>query len=398
MIDPCDNACRGTLSFQIDESRFIYDCSNLPNPRYFGLSLYETRITSFDSSNQEYELFVNEISILRFRASFTAFNGIIPGTLNPNFTATLDSAANALIVATKNTDFYNEGVVWRFGTGAFNFSSCLLLNPNAISVSQYTFGTNADVLFPASLPPAPVPLRNYQLGIIKEPNSNQQTIFTNTIDGFLEAGSFVYNESRFSELTSVNGYTLTAVNNTLRVTSGRVNWIFLPDDNAKYTVLVTVAPLPPVGGGIPTPQPPTGTNCSTLFGELFLTADKKQIAYSKFLVTLCANPCANNGLVKQERRYEFYATNVASVVIGCGCTLFSKAQSFRERGDAVTVAGLAAYGMLRLMLSLLLFGRFDLNYLRRSCYQTFLDALDCSDFSDYAPLFRSSPYWMYYLE
>ena len=81
---------------------------------------------------------------------------------------------------------------------------------------------------------------------------------------------------------------------------------------------------------------------------------------------------------------------------GQGCTLAEKGTYLNRPEREVTTAGLATYDTLRLFLSFLLFGSFDLSWLLRSNYERFLTALGSSEFCAFLPLFRESVYWTYF--
>lgn len=139
--------------------------------------------------------------------------------------------------------------------------------------------------------------------------------------------------------------------------------------------------------GMPTPQPPILVpGCVRVFGLVQTTPDGKQIGQSNFIVIVS----------NQRKEYVFYSTNVANVLQGVGCTLKEKVTFLQKSGKNITLDGTATYSMLRLFLSLLLFGRFDLNLLKQRYYKTFLCELERSCFFCYAGIFRNSPYWKFF--
>ena len=126
--------------------------------------------------------------------------------------------------------------------------------------------------------------------------------------------------------------------------------------------------------------------CARVFGLVQNTPDGKQICQSNFIVIVC----------NQRKEYVFYSTDIANVLQGVGCTLKEKVTFLQKSGKNITLDGTATYGMLRLFLSLLLFGRFDLNLLKQRYYKTFLRELERSDFFCYTSIFRNSPYWKFF--
>lgn len=142
-------------------------------------------------------------------------------------------------------------------------------------------------------------------------------------------------------------------------------------------------------GAIPLPgsNEPTPVGCPSLMGTVTATQDEKQICAMHFTVVIPQGPCAdcptqatNTCVTEQTLQYRYYSPNVTRVVKGKGCTLAQKVAFLQARGKVVTLENLATYSTLRLALSKLVFGNFDVDYLRQSYYPQLIKRLSKSPF------------------
>lgn len=426
MSDPCDKGCRADSKLS-GAGTFTYSCAKIPDPIFFGLQNYN--LTIENDGTRQYKVSVNGLSppaliaVASFRTSLGFIEPETAQSLNANFEVSVDDVAvnnRTLVISTKNTGGFAAGVTWRLGSNAIEFSSCLLIFPDflsCVSSQRFPLNANGEIVFSCpilnSAPASKYNLNSYNLTLIYLGNNNYSLslqfsnpsvtqvvgLFSYTPEaGFTNAR--VIDPSMFSFSPPPPGQNIVTVLSLNMGTSGPI-WKIRGDKNFFYAiVLVPSSSL----GGILLPQPPSLTpNCPTLFGELFLTADQKQICQTNFRLTFYSGFCADcpQGRTKvtydsQERNYVFYSTNVASVVNAPGCTLLEKAEALTIDNRVVTTEGLATYGMLRLMLSFILFGHFDLNLLRKQYYKSFLKRLSDSGFCAYRPLFVNSPYWQYF--
>lgn len=428
MSNPCDLGCPGVnRSISSNLQEFTYTCANLPDPRFFSLNTYTLQIRTLSVGNRDYQVLARRLNtdqfvpIANFSVGFETPFILDLVTVDPdNYAVSIDPNGVTLIISTKNSSEVTRGVTWRVTALSSNggFASCLLLYSNCVPPETFPFQQDALVIF--SCPGLPqaimLGLADYRLFLTytaRTTTSGTYQISTELLSGIVPVGTFEYSTlNPFSNPVAAANFSLTVVANTLRISylssNGRtVDWVLLPLTNTTFKAIVLISPASV--GGMPTPQPDAITpGCPTLFGEVTLTPDEKQICQTDFIVTLFGSPCPDcpcqkrRSFLSQRREYVFYCTDVALVVQGTGCrkgtgsTLEDKASSLQAIGLNVTTAGLATYGMLRLMLSFLLFGRFDLEFLRQSYYRKFMRNLQVSEFCAYAQIFRDSPYWRYF--
>lgn len=406
MTDPCNSptACQARIGGVPGNRFFVYNCPalNFPGPLYFGLESYNLRVIQEDDI-YDYGLYINSgtTKIAEFRAF--PFNMRLTRNLDPsNFN--MITINNILIVSTRNSSTKTRGITWRITPGTV-FLSCLILDPNCtttLPIEQAQVYT-----FPCALLPQAVRygLVNYTVFLTYNPATRVYNARIDLLDGTSEIISFTINNGLFTIIgePSTNSDFQTGVfNGNLRITYKQVTWSFLATAT-ELGITVIVAPDNLADNPVPVPQPenvPVG--CPTLFGAVEGTPDGKQICSSRFVVTFLGTscPCCPDqqlpSFTSQRKEYVFYGTNLLPVLRGEGCNLVQRAESLTRPDRIVTSEGLATYGMLRLMLSLLLFGDFNLQFLRQSFYGRFLKKLKRSNFCAYYSLFRESEYWSYF--
>lgn len=208
-------------------------------------------------------------------------------------------------------------------------------------------------------------------------------------------GSVLWNTNGFIIATTpdVNRFRL----DVSQVTGALTIFSRQPFDGLKATWTFTVMGAITTGsvcvtrnlsGPIPLPEPsePTPIGCPSLVGSVTLTQDEEQICQIDFTVNIPQGPCQDcseqitSKCTEQTLQYRYYSPDVARVVKGRGCTLAQKVSFLQAQGRTVTLENLATYSTLRLALSKLVFGNFEVNYLRQSYYPLLIKKLRKSQF------------------
>lgn len=423
MGDPCDlpSSCRSnTLSGQ--GGIFSYGCAYLPPATRFQINSYDLSLESLGGggSTGDYNVYLDQprLFLLEFTVQRTLPSRILSinnKTTNVDYSISLDRNENAIIIKKK------DGLTWRIGSFT-SFTSCLVMEGYQIC--------NSLVILPLTRPPEGAGVFTFNCAFLSAPSqfgfstydliitysSNEQygvRLIPVGINGVsVLAGTFTYTilGNEFTSITSSAGYTLAIKNNSLVIyanTNKSPVWVVASASsglNNIFTALINVPPNPNFSSGLPTEQPVvTLPGCPTLFGNVWGTPDQEEICESRFVVTFFNTDCPGCSTEKtckcwteQSKEYVFYSTKVGAVLKGTGCTLGAKVHFLQKQGAEITVAAPATYGMLRLMLSLILFKRFDLNFLRQEYYPLFLNKLKSSNFCAYEPLFRGSNYWRFF--
>lgn len=429
MIDPCDlpTACQSNGLSGLGGS-FIYECSFLPSPIIiFGTGFYDLTLTRVSTTNQivTYNVANGNALVVTFRVQqFQPYKFVATSNINTG------AGYSANIIQNNDVLVIRKGrLTWRIGTGP-RFNSCLILDYTSCTADRvvpvtdllpfpeivYTFNFTC-----AQLPPvSQFDLASYSLQLQytnrRPDDALEYAISLNTTaSNFTQIGSlFYYRPSLFScgRLVApprTEGYIVENSPDSVFVYPRRLGapfWIISIDNGCNLTVTL-YAPLPSrLGSGVPIPQlESTPVGCPTLSGTVLGTQDEHEICESRFVVSYDNRDCPGcdtskqrlcASWVKQRKEYVFYCTPVASVLRGKGCTLAAKVASLQKKGQDITLVGAATYAMLRLMLSLLFFGVFDVQLLRQRYYSRFLKKLQKSSFCAYYPLFQGSEYWQFF--
>lgn len=397
----CAQNCRSSNSF-FRSGTFTYICPYpLPSPLFFNLGNYNLTIVYLGGT--DYKVQVTEgssrtIDVVDFSIEFLRF---VISSKSPEFDITTESDDQTLVISTVNNKTFASGVTWRVDVSAFSFTSCLSVfsGYNACDAQErIILEANAQIRFTCAFLPTSSTYNLVDYTLYLQYENGIYYVAVDQVNPMqrIRVTQFQYTNSEgFTNVVSLEPslFSASGLGNVFSLQRfGGPIWKLRGSDTVFYPVLLTPrTPRSPLEG-IPLPRPPTTpSGCPTLFGELFLTNDGKQLCQTNFSVTFY-----NDCFTSQQREYVFYCIDILRVVCGQGCTLEAKAINLQGKGLEVTTAGLATYGMLRLMLSFLLFGHFDINFLRRRFYAKFLRKLERSGFCAYKEIFLESPYWKYF--
>lgn len=241
-------------------------------------------------------------------------------------------------------------------TGRFTFVDCKVRPPSSFGLTTYNLIINAN----------PDDIDSY-------------FVFVNNVT---LAGSFAIEDAtqdfQFTDSQSflLNNYTITNTNTKVTIAKrDGPTWNLILIDR-ELSALLQDAEL-----DMSTPQPSDTQGC-LLQGIVSSTPDGEQICETNFRVTIS---CLQSVRVLN---YVFYNTDILPILRGKGCTVAARARWLN-----IDPADIMTYSMLRLMLSLLLFGRFDVQLLGQRYYQKFLDKLSKSCFANFDFIFTGNQYY-----
>jgi hypothetical protein len=150
------------------------------------------------------------------------------------------------------------------------------------------------------------------------------------------------------------------------------------------SVLNITASYHSCGTSVSTPPLPENM-IPNLFATAYLTPDGQNICQVD-ITTITGNECCN-GLIRITTMYTKYFVPMQDVICAKGCTLTQKVDNL-----GVDFNSFVSNALLRYVLSYLLFGCFDVNYLRQRYYERFLKALSGSIWKAFLPYFNND-YW-----
>lgn len=153
---------------------------------------------------------------------------------------------------------------------------------------------------------------------------------------------------------------------------------------------------------------PEVDGCEPIPGSIYLSHDGKNVCQISFTVQSKPSACRKNKcsvLVETTPASQFtsYCLDLQCVLRGKGCTLREQVDYIEAQGVNIDFDTLVQYSVLRLILSMVLFGKFDVDFLRREFYEDFLCKLRESNYACYGEYFSTSQYgvekyWKFFAE
>lgn len=248
-----------------------------------------------------------------------------------------------------------------------------------VQATSYNFQTNcqasnhtAQVIFAKILPPL-----EYAI------------IISDSQEDFMQAANVLYDPKLgFRILSSENFYkanvsipTEGGFFQTLHIESfsgitTRVNWTFtaLSETSVRGQMCLTTGlagPLPIGGGSV-------SANCPSIVGMAYPSPDGKEVCFLEYKVSIPGDCFA------VEKSYKQYCLNLTDVLSGEGCTFDQKVLDLQVRYPNITMDSLVSYASLRLILSQIVFGNFNLQYLGQCYYPKLIRKLQKSAFCNFA--------------
>lgn len=153
---------------------------------------------------------------------------------------------------------------------------------------------------------------------------------------------------------------------------------------------------------------PEVDGCEPIPGFIYLSHDGKNVCQISFTVQSKPAACRKNKctvIVETTPASQFtsYCLDLQCVLRGKGCTLREQVDYIEARGVNIDFDTFVQYSVLRLILSMVLFGKFDVDFLRREFYEDFLCKLGESNYACYGDYFSTSQYgvekyWKFFSE